>query len=238
MRDILLIDDEAASGWAVVLAKVLFPNDKLESADNRAEAIEKLAAKQYDLIFLDIRFGEGDHLDLIPVENMVGYKILNEEIRGEFDRKNFTTPVIVFTASNKVWNIDGMKSVGADAYYCKEHPDQLDVGFSVSNFEKLIKDCNNLYSVGLERLRIWSRIKDIVALSEKSIENKIIQERIFEKLKIGYGLMFREISKFENEKLLFRNESVAFIVFWSILEEISTDFIPERGCKKNYTIRQ
>ncbi|MFZ1799989.1 MAG: hypothetical protein WAU24_09010, partial [Chitinophagaceae bacterium] len=75
-------------------------------------AIDTIKNKKFDLIFLDIRFGEADH-KAIDIHKMSGYKILTDEMRSSFKSLNFSTPVIVFTASNKVWNIIEMIEAGA-----------------------------------------------------------------------------------------------------------------------------
>ena len=52
-----------------------------------------------------------------------------------------------------------------------------------------------------------------------------------EKLKIGYGLLFKNLSKFEGSHFIYSNESLAYVVFWSVLEEISKDFFEDNWIK-------
>ena len=47
-----------------------------------------------------------------------------------------------------------------------------------------------------------------------------VKKRIIDKIKLGYYYLFKESTEMEKEKLLANNESIAFIIFWSILEEI------------------
>jgi hypothetical protein len=51
-----------------------------------------------------------------------------------------------------------------------------------------------------------------------------IKNRIIDKLKLGYSHLFKNQTKIEKELLLSCNESLSFIIFWSILEEISKGF--------------
>lgn len=235
--NVLLIDDEATFGWKEVIEKVFFNGNSIDIADNKSDAIDAIKNKKFDLIFLDIRFGETDHKE-IDIHKMSGYNILTKEIRSTFNSLNFSTPVIVFTASNKVWNIIEMIEAGADDYYIKEHPETAsDFEFSRSNFIRLkgLNDkkgvINKLFELGGKRNLINNKINTIVELSKINIENNYIKNRIQEKLKIGYGLLFRNLSKFEDLHFIYSNESLAFVVFWSILEEISKDYFEDNWIK-------
>ena len=229
MTKVLLIDDEANNGWKEVIEKALFSGESIDVAEDISSAKEKLNNTQYDLIILDLRFGEHDHQSF-DLFDFGGYKILSLEIRSSFDKLNFPTPVLLFTASNKVWNIMEMIEAGADDYYVKEHPSTAyDLDFSRKNYLRLKGDkthegiIKDLLKIGEKRRKILKIISDIIYNSKRSINNNNIKQRIEEKLKIGYGILFRQITRIEKEKLLYNNEVIAFIVFWSILEEIAKD---------------
>ena len=113
-----MIDDLADKGWQQVL-EIIVTQIPIETAKNTQEAQEKLKRK-YDLIFLDMRMNETDHSNH-NVENYGGFKIL-QEIKNDFRNINFSTPIILITASNKIWNIDKFKEYGVDFCYIKEHP--------------------------------------------------------------------------------------------------------------------
>lgn len=220
---VILIDDEANNGWREIVEKVLFNNAPIEVALNAEEAKEKLNQSSYDLILLDLRFGEVDHANT-RVEYFGGYTILKQYVRNSFDSLNFSTPVILFTASNKAWNIFEMLENGVDEFYIKEHPDTaMDLDFSRQNYKRLKTAVPELIAIGIRRKEVWNKILSIINYTKMNIDNSNIKIRIEEKLKIGYGLLFRNPTKVENELLLFNNEINAFIVFWSILEEIAKD---------------
>ena len=226
---ILLIDDEASNGWKEVIEKVFFNGENIDFAEDKLTSKEKLKTNKYELIILDIRFGEVDH-NQTDIRNMTGFQILTKEIRSSLNALNFSTPVLIFTASNKVWNINTMLDAGADNYYIKEHPDMAaDLEFSRNNFLRL-KGSNKkegiiyeLLILGEKRKLICDKVNQISDRLKISVSNPNICNRINEKLKIGYGILFRKISSFENNHFLYSNESLAFVVFWSILEEISKD---------------
>jgi len=220
---ILLIDDQSLKGWKQILEIVLFENNPIEIAENYSSAKQKLENDIYDLIFLDLRFNEGDHLKYGDLKQFNGYKILTEIIRKDFNSLNFSSPVIIFSATNKIWNIDQMLHHGADCYYIKEHPDySYDVEYSKENLTALKRNTLQLLKLSTKRRQIWLKIQEIENLLS-SISNRNISKRIIEKLKIGYGLLFRKTTEIENKYLIFNNQVISFIVFWSILEEIVKD---------------
>lgn len=236
--NILLIDDEATFGWKEVIEKVFFNGTSIDIADNKIAAKNIVRNKKFDLIFLDIRFGESDH-DEREIDKMSGYKILTEDIRLSFNSLNFSTPVLVFTASNKIWNIVEMIEAGADDFYIKEHPEiAADLEFSRKNFIRLkgSKDdlgvIKKLIDLGQRRNRINLKINKIIDLLDSDTRNANIKTRIQEKLKIGYGLLFKKLSKFDTSQFIYSNESLAYVVFWSILEEISKDSFQDNWIQK------
>lgn len=227
----LLIDDEALKGWKEILEIVLFDKQTIEYATDYNGAKEKLHNNTYDIIFLDLRLNEKDHSE-IDINAITGFKILTNLIRDKFSNRNFVTPVIILTASNKIWNINKMLEFGADEYYIKEHPESANnLEFSRQNYIRLKSNVAQLLEKGKKKRDIWLMLIEIQNLAETKIINRNIRKRVQEKLKIGYAILFRDISQIESKLLLFNNEAVAFIVFWSILEEIVKDFFKDRWIK-------
>lgn len=219
---VLLIDDQAQKGWKQILENTLFENNPIDFSEDFHSAKTKLENNIYDLIFLDLRLDENDH-NHIDIKQFNGFKIIKEIIRKDFNSINFPTPIIIFSATNKIWNIDTMIYYGADNYYIKEHPDySFDPQYSKENFKRLKINVSELIKTGIKRREAWFKIKNIKEKLDK-IDNPNIRSRIDEKLRIGYGLLFRNTSAVENENLIFNNQIISFIAFWSILEEIVKD---------------
>src|SRR5699024_5909359 len=108
----------ALKGWKEVLEKAdLKETLSLDYALSYEMALEKIE-ESYELIFLDIRLTEKDHLES-NFENFTGFKIL-KKIKKDFLSANFSTPIILLTASNKIWNIEAFKQYGVDEFYIKE----------------------------------------------------------------------------------------------------------------------
>lgn len=226
---ILLIDDKANEGWKQLLQKVFpIPGMMIETATDFKTAMNKISDK-YDLIFLDVRLNSQDHENHI-VEEFSGYKIL-KEIKKKFLSENFATPIILLTASNKIWTIDAFRNYGVDGYYIKEHPDNIfDRETSRQNYNNFKENFKRLIRIGNKRNEIWNLSKEIIDKisthnyfqGDKRYEN--VKSRIIDKLKLGYVYLFKEQSIIEKDLLKTNNESLAFIIYWSILEELVKGF--------------
>jgi CheY-like chemotaxis protein len=235
---ILLIDDNSDKGWKQIIEKI-FPvqNIIVEVAIDSKEAIIKLDEK-YDMIFLDVRLSELDQRVFDPT-GFSGYKIL-KEIKRDFLNVNFSTPIILVTASNKIWNIDAFIEYGVDGYYIKEHPDYVfDKETSKQNYNNLKRSFIKLRDSGDRREAVWLLSKAILEqITQHSYFNDAdrgvnVKLRIEDKLKLGYEYLFRSPNKLGIEVLKTNNEAIAFIIYWSILEEIV------KGCSApdNWTLK-
>lgn len=227
---ILLVDDKAKQGWKQLIEKI-FPVKDIEiiCAITYKEAID-LTKDEFDLIFLDIRLDASDY-NKNKIEDFTGYKIL-KEIKCNFSNLNFVTPIILLTASNKIWNINAFRNYGIDAYYIKEHPDYVfDKETSKQNYDIFKKNFSELFfEIGPKRKEIWRKSNDIINKITKHYyfngtkRDENVRNRIIDKLKLGYVYLFKEQSLLEKKLLKTNNESLAFIIFFSILEEIVKGF--------------
>lgn len=226
---VLLIDDKSQKGWKQLLEK-LFPIQGviIESAENIEIVSDKLKNK-YDLIFLDIRLEGKDH-HINKVEDFSGYKIL-KTIKENFTNINFSTPIILITASNKIWNIDVFMDYGVDAYYIKEHPSNVfDKETSLNKYNKFKNDFEHLITISPVRHKTWQNSVEIINILERKIYFKNgsgyenVKERIINKLKLGYYYRFKNPNSLERDILKADNEAFAFLIYFSIFEEIVKGF--------------
>lgn len=138
----LLIDDEAKKGWGEVL-KELMPNAKATVYDKRTATYEDLPqnirmnieAGEFDIIFLDLRMIGVEEDSIIDPKEFSGMKILND-----IKKINPGIQVIMFTATNKAWNVKAMLDAGANGYYMKESPEyHFKISYSIQNAEAFIQ---------------------------------------------------------------------------------------------------
>ena len=141
-KKILLIDDEADKGWEFVLKQLIRTNEddfvvikrKMKNYDSfTPEERNRIKTGYYDLIFLDLRVNGAEEENTYKPEEFSGMKILKQ-----IKKENSGTQVIMFTASNKAWNLKALLDAGADGYYIKESPEyKFTLGFSGANYESL-----------------------------------------------------------------------------------------------------
>lgn len=227
-KKILFIDDNYQKGWKDCL-EGLFGKGTIEAYVSWQEAEvkgedKKIKDGKYDLIFLDFYLGERDRKG-------AGQDIL-EKIKGKKDKKgkqiyaglNPVVPVIMFTASNKAWNMDKLYEAGADGYYVKEHPDNAhDADFSVENFKNFHKTIQNCLTKGELLRKYWVKIDEIEAkaiIIDKS--GQLNKKRIQERLMMFLGLLKKayEQTHFDKQTFFYSEWELAFLTLWSTLNEI------------------
>jgi CheY-like chemotaxis protein len=237
---VLLIDDNHDKGWSLVLSRLFTKwNENTETCLDpyksfSSDCVKSLKTQEYDFVLLDFYFGESD-------TKGKGLKIL-EKIK----KINPVLPVIMFTASNKAWNMDDLYEAGADGYYVKEHPDTAnDSDFSIRNFNNFAYSIKNCINKGNLLKPYWKAIKTIKAdsiIKEKSLSNRKtsnFKERIHERLLMFIGLLKKafEQTEFDKGAFFYSEYELAFLTLWSTLEELQeAHFIktqPRTGAQKS-----
>ena len=218
-KRILLIDDEAEKGWSDVLSKMI-KNVELQTIHEQVPDYESLSTESksmiesnnYDLIFLDLRMNGIQEENVISTDEFSGMKILKS-----IKKKNRGVQVIMFTASNKAWNMKALIDAGADGYYIKESPEYaFPLKYSISNTKSF---CNNIKKC-LER----SYLKDIAGkikaykkeLSNSNYDVKFVNQ-VSVQLDVAYTLISTAITQ--------QQFAFAYISLEQILEIISEELI-------------
>ncbi len=224
---VLLIDDNADKGWKEALEKLL-PAD-VKTIKNKLQILAKddkklaVTIDDFDLIFLDLYFPDYEDAERKNIGNA-------KKILKKLKEKNAAIPVIVFTASNKVWNLQKLEELGADGYFVKESPENA----SVSNFsEQNFKLFNEIVKSGYEKGKLlrpyWKAIRYIENNLLEQIRDQIrdqkkqkFKSRILERLKMFLGLLKRglEQNKFNEKNFYYSDCELSFITLWSILNEV------------------
>lgn len=142
-KNILLIDDEADKGWDDVL-RMMLPNSNFKTIQETvpdynslsADAKRSIESGKYDLIFLDLRMNGVEEEGTLDPDEFSGMKILKT-----IKMQNRGNQVIMFTASNKAWNMKALLDAEADGYYIKESPEYaFPHSYSLSNAQTLCND--------------------------------------------------------------------------------------------------
>ena len=191
-KKMLLIDDEADKGWDDVLRKMM-PNaefktiqEQVPDYDSLSEGAKKtIESGKYDLIFLDLRMNGVAEEDTLRPNEFSGMKILKA-----IKEQNKGNQVIMFTASNKAWNMKALLDEGVDGYYIKESPEfAFPHSYSLSNAENLCNDINNCLSVSFEQRSIWKSIKEV----KQVMESNNLANKYFSGMEVMHGLKYQTL---------------------------------------------
>lgn len=191
-KKILLIDDEADKGWGDVLCKML-PNSEFKTIQEQVpdyehlsnDAKKEIESGKYDLIFLDLRMNGVAEEDTLRPDDFSGMKILKA-----IKEQNKGNQVIMFTASNKAWNMKALLDEGVDGYYIKESPEfAFPHSYSLSNAENLCNDINNCLSVSFEQRSIWKSIKEV----KQVMESNNLANKYFSGMEVMHGLKYQTL---------------------------------------------
>ena len=120
-KKILIVDDEPQ---LVLVVKMRLEANKYEviTAQDGAEALEKVRAEKPDLIILDVMLPKLD-----------GYKVCR---MLKFDERFKNIPVIIFTVRAQESDKEIVKEVGADAYIPKPFESEV----LLAKIKELLKD--------------------------------------------------------------------------------------------------
>lgn len=231
--NVLVIDDQIENGWLSVLNEI-FKKGIVPKKEWKKDIEEDIQSGKFDLILLDYRLKDNSGLDLL--RRIKGGVERDENGKVILVRKglNPVLPVIMFTASNKAWNMDDLYEAGADGYYVKEHPDTAgDADFSIKNYDNFIKTVEKCIKKGALLKHFWQALKEIEI--EFTKENSMIQEktlldgnesnfqgRIKERVTMFIGLLKKafEQTDFDKATFFYSDYELAFLTLWSVLNEL------------------
>lgn len=177
-KKLVLIDDEWEKGWATILNHIAessgfdFKSCDIKKEWNRNTLIKKVRQfidehnKDTDCFLLDLRLHDNDFKENESEKaNLTGFEILDY-----IKKKNKANPVVIFSASNKIWNLQHVtenKTKGAIGYVLKETPE------SALNARESFK----LYEDFVKAIKVSFQLSKLKPVVEKQSElKKIFQD--------------------------------------------------------------
>jgi DNA-binding NarL/FixJ family response regulator len=234
---VLHIDDEWKKGWNEVLlgyftassTEIEFETLKYDFKDKLHQEIIKECEKKIqnfkpDVVLLDLRLSDSDFIHPHSSTHLTGSKVL-EAIKSI----NPGIQVIIFTASNKVWNLLESQANGADGFVLKESPELTVNSFytieSLNSLNMQIKYClSNAYLK-----EVWSLFQEIKKVFSKNpLTTKYFSKSLKEQINgIKYqNLLLQELDAiFEILKTNNENRyNMAMIMSYKVLEYLNEIF--------------
>jgi DNA-binding NarL/FixJ family response regulator len=220
---ILLIDDEVEKGWGVIFQEICKGKNytslgkdfkKINDKDKIVDVAFEIA-KDADVIILDLRLHDSDFEERDP-KKLTGYKLL-EKIKEH----NKGIQVIIFSASNKIWNLQELQNVGIDGFILKESPENsVDEEFTkqlIENIYKTIDTCLG-YSFLKKNVETFKNLSQQLELRKKKKE--LPKEFVDEYLRwLEFGVL--NILKYKSNE----GNVMSFSIFFTVLENIANRLI-------------
>ena len=228
---ILYIDDEAEKGWYEIFRTILERESKLHfrHLDNEFNekskeeiidiSLKKIIEDDIDLVVLDFRLHKDD-FENIRFEEVTGYQILKK-----IKEHNKGIQVIIFSATNKVWNLQAFQEAGSDGFIVKESPENsIDSEFTKQSIENLIntidKCFNNIFLKDFyTKLEILKG--DLIPRKNYKKSNKPLPKEFVDETLKWYELSLSFLNTGINEEQLIST----FLIYFTIIENISNRVI-------------
>ena len=227
---VLYIDDEAEKGWYEIFCKILDDENKLffrhlddEFNEKSKEEIidislKKIVEEDIDLVILDFRLHKDD-FESRNIEEVTGYQILKK-----IKEYNKGIQVVIFSATNKIWNLQALQEAGTDGFIVKEAPENsVDPEFtkqSINNLKNSLELCIN--KIFLKK--IYSVLTPLI---EKVEKNKNKKQNNYN-LKIQQGKLLNYLDYLKSADFLLysnpNNLKYPFLQFILIIEDIIKNF--------------
>ncbi len=218
---VLYIDDEWDKGWDLVLNEFLLSstdivfetlkyNFKDKSQDDiLLECKSNILKQNPEIVLLDLRLSESDISNSANSKELTGYKLL-QEIKAI----NPGIQVVIFTASNKVWNFTELQKAGADDFVFKESPElSSDPAYSRNCIEKLASSLSDALKMSFLK-KVHSKM-DVIELLH-NIGNNDEENEFYNRLKVNLGIAFRVLVDTKYSDKYF---NYAYLQLFQIIED-------------------
>ena len=241
--NILYVDDEADKGWYEIMANIIHDVNNISGFDYLGEDLKALSQQEIidqvverveegsvNIVLLDFRLHKKDH-DSKDIEDITSVQIL-KKIK-EF---NPGIQVVIFSATNKVWNLLALQKYGADGFIIKEGPENSkDPSFTIQtidNFINVMSICiSNRYKKSLHQIA-----SELNYNLEKGAKSHKIDKDFQKSVKLFYRMAYSSLPQSIDDPCF----DHSFMNYFRIIEATANETIdvdnPEAK-EKNGTMR-
>ena len=242
---ILYIDDEAEKGWDEIFATLLCDGSnldyecleddikKLSKEEIIETSINEIKEKDIDVVILDFRLHNADFSKEISIEEVTSMEILKQ-----IKEYNKGIQVLIFSATNKIWNLQALERLGADGFIIKEAPENsINPNFTeetIANFKKIME--RSIYMTFLKKAyTITNSIKESLDIRLENKKKNLRSEIEFQ-LDIAFECLRKanKDNKKTNEDSERTNEddayfNLSYISLFKIIEHINDFYTDDSG---------
>jgi len=182
--NILYIDDEADEGWCELLCQIIYDINNIKDFEHIGRELKnmtvdeivnhvmnKITESNINVVILDLRLHSSDFNEA-NIRNITGYKLL-EKIKHH----NRGIQVLMFSATNKIWNLQALQEKEVDGFVMKEAPENsIDQDFtkdSILQFIELLSKC----SKHTYRRTLWPRHQKLKTRLEYHLRLNNVEEK-------------------------------------------------------------
>lgn len=213
---VLYIDDEAEKGWYEIFCKILDDENNLffRHLDDEFKekskgkiidiSLKKIISEDIDLVILDFRLHKDD-IKNRNIEEVTGYQILKR-----IKEYNKGIQVIIFSATNKIWNLQALQEAGADGFIVKEGPENsVDSSFTNNSIKNLINQLNKSFNLIFIRKTILKCNNILARLKHDETLHKLIES--------NFEISINLLTQINKDKRFF---NFAYLQLFQIIESI------------------
>lgn len=221
---ILYIDDEWNKGWNEVLSnyfatsstEIEFETLKYDFKDKSHQDIlkecdKKIQSFKPDVVLLDLRLSDSDFIYSHNSTHLTGYKVL-EAIKSI----NPGIQVIIFTASNKVWNFTELHKAGCDDFILKESPEfSTDNEYSRNAIAKIASSVSNAFKMSFLK-KVYLKMAEVER--QIPVANNDEEADFIIRLKNNLNIAFKLLNE---TKVSAKYYNYAYLQLFQIIEDFS-----------------
>lgn len=241
--NILYVDDEADKGWYEIMANIIHDVNDISGFDYLGEdlkalsqqeiidqVIERVEEGSVNIVLLDFRLHKKDH-DSKDIEDITSVQIL-KKIK-EF---NPGIQVVIFSATNKVWNLLALQKYGADGFIIKEGPENSkDPSFTIQTIDNFINAMSNCISNRYKK-SLYQIASELNYNLEKGAKSHRIDKDFQKSVKLFYRMAYSSLPQSIDDPCF----DHSFMNYFRIIEATANETIdvdnPEAK-EKNGTMR-
>lgn len=240
---VLLIDDESHKGWCKLFAFLLRDTNSiytdyigdgfkyLSRKEIIDKSIQKIIEDDIDVIIMDFRL-HPDDINFQSSHDVTGLKLLKE-----IKKLNPGIQVIVFSATNKVWNLQALQKAGADSFIIKVSPEnKVEVDFSKDSIFTMMESLKVCFNKGfLKKIfklfqPLYNHVESIKGLKPESYSNK--------NYPVPQGNIIKYFELLKSCKILLLSNwtelNLAFLQLILIIEDLVKTFYVEKEDNNHY----
>ena len=226
--NILYVDDEADKGWYEIMANIIYDVNNINGFDYLGESLKALSQQEIidqvvnrvkedsaNIVLLDFRLHKKDH-DSHSIEDITSVQILKK-----IKAFNPGIQVIVFSATNKVWNLLALQKYGADGFVIKESPENSkDPSFTertIDNFINTMSVCiSNRY-----KKEIYQSVSKLNCKLKEDAKKHIVDKGFQKAVELFYAIACLSLPKYVEDQ----NFDHSFMNFFRIIEAVANEQI-------------